>query len=454
MWRVFTLSLCLHVPPPMSSFDRPGANFQRALNTQSNILARPLKLARHRTGKVFRRSRRRASGQFLIIAGALTGIIAGMAAILLKATVHLLHGLMITSISVVGNAVLLLAPAAGLLLTALATKHLFSHERGEGITGVLPGHGRIQRSKTFSYLLRSALTVGCGGSLGLETPITVTGAALGDNLGSLFRLSPRRHELLLASGAAAGIAAIFNAPVAGAMFALEALLTGATAADFIPVLLAAVCGALCSHLVLSEDTLFCFRFRQHFDSGNIPYYLILGMFCGLLSRYFLFAVRNIRALFSRHLPPLPRALLGGLLLGGLCLLLPSLAGEGYGSITALATGLPRETVPILLLAGILKPLASALTHAAGGIGGSFAPSLFTGAFTGAAFAQAAGTLFHISLPVSNFTIVGMAGVLSGVMHAPLTAIFLIAEITGSYELMIPLMIVSAIAFLTARHANG
>lgn len=434
----------------------------------------PLFLARRTARESLRWGRRKASGQFLVLASILAGLLAGTAAILLKTVVHALH-LLVTERALphLGSAILVAAPVLGILLTALATRFFFSREKGKGIPGVLaamPGKGgRMEKTKTFSYLLRSTLTVGLGGSLGLETPIVVTGSAIGSNLGEIFRLSPKKRTVLLASGAAAGIAAVFNAPVAGVMFAAEVLIADVALADLIPVIIAAVCGALCSKIALREDILFFFRLRQHFDYSNVPYYLVLGCLAAPISLLFSRTVARAQALSQRFPHPLAKAMLGGLLLGGLCLAFPALFGEGYGSIKTLADGAPlgilsgspwqpsriSGTILIALLGTILllKILASSITHAAGGIGGNFAPSLFLGAFLGAAFSRAVDLIPGMRLPESNFTIVGMAGVLSGVMRAPLTAIFLIAEITGGYELMIPLMIVSSIAFLLVRHSE-
>ena len=462
---------------PLSRPEISGKNQERQLNTQRTGLRqspiRPFGTARQTARGTLRWGRRKASGQFLVLASILAGLLAGTAAILLKTVVHALH-LLVTERTLphLGPAVLIAAPVLGILLTALATRFLFSREKGKGIPGVLaamPGKGaRMEKTKTFSYLLRSTLTVGLGGSLGLETPIVVTGSAIGANLGDVFRLSPKKRTVLLASGAAAGIAAVFNAPVAGVMFAAEVLLAEMALSDLIPVIIAAVCGALCSKIALREDILFFFRLRQHFNYGNVPYYVVLGLLAGPISLLFSRTVARAQMLSQRISHFLPKALVGGLLLGGLCILFPALFGEGYGSIKTLADGDPWGILsgsPLQLSHGpgtllallaamlLLKTLASSLTHAAGGIGGNFAPSLFLGAFLGAAFSRAVDLIPGMHLPESNFTIVGMAGVLSGVMRAPLTAIFLIAEITGGYELMIPLMIVSSIAFLLVRHSD-
>lgn len=446
---------------------------RRGIAVRGRVL-RPLRLARRAARESLRRGRRKASSQFLILASIVVGLVAGTAAIVLKTTVHGLHELVADhGVRSIGLFALLLAPPAGLVLTALASRYLFQREKEKGIPGILsalPGRGgRIERTKTFSYLVRSVLTVGSGGSLGLETPIVVTGSALGSHLGAAFRLAPRKRSVLLASGAAAGIAAVFNAPVAGVMFAAEVLLADVALADLVPVLIAAVSGALCSRIALREDILFFFRLGQRFDYGNVPWYVVLGILSGPVSLFFSRTVARAQGYARRIHDPLLKAVLGGIALGAMCMLFPALFGEGYGSVKALADGDPWGILadgplqaargPAWMLVVVLwtvlglKAVASAITHAAGGFGGNFAPSLFVGAFCGAAFAHTAELLPGVVLPESNFALVGMAGILSGVMRAPLTAIFLIAEITGGYELMIPLMIVSSFSFLIVRQAS-
>ncbi|KYP13558.1 chloride channel protein, partial [Flavihumibacter sp. CACIAM 22H1] len=277
----------------------------------------------------------------------------------------------------------------------------------------------------------------------------------------------RERSLLLACGAAAGIAAVFNAPIAGVIFAIEILLTETIVSYFIPLMIAAVTGALCSRIILQESILFNFRLREAFDYNNVPFYILLGFAAGFLSLYYARIFKGTeKKMHGMNPHPYQRAVLAGLFLVVLMAVFPPLFGEGYNTISFLASGNPSGIVEkfigrdylnewgLLFFAGailLLKPVATGITLGGGGNGGNFAPSLFVGAYLGFFVSRLANNTKWLHLPEANFSLVGMAGVLSGVMYCPLTAIFLIAEITNGYELFIPLMLVSAISFFIVKH---
>lgn len=319
----------------------------------------------------------------------------------------------------------------------------------------------------YSQIIQSAVTVGLGGSAGLESPIAVTGSAIGSNFAQTYRLNYKDRKLLLASGASAGIAAAFNAPIAGVMFAFEILLTGVVFTDFIPLVVAAVCGSLLSRIILNEEVLFKFSARQDFNYHNIPYYLVLGIVSGLYGRYFIVISKYVEHYFHNlKLSKIKKALIGGLALSVLCLLFPPLFGEGYESIKSFTNGDInhiiqhsflgyidyKEYVIIIFLALIclFKAFATSITIFSGGNGGNFAPALFAGGTMGYLFAIICTQIGFAHVPVINLIVVGMAGMMSGVLYAPLTAIFLIAESSSGYDLFIPLMIVCVISFLIAK----
>lgn len=403
--------------------------------------------------------------QFLIFSAILIGLTAGLGAVLLKLLVHFL----ITHIEIVsGNKQLYIAmfPLLGIGLCVLYVRYLNGNKLGKGIANIKHAIAKkssiLPKDQTYSHIVTSGLTVGFGGSSGLESPIVTTGASIGSNFGRIYKLSYKERTLLLACGAAAGIAGAFNTPIAGVLFALEVLVVEANITAFIPILIAAASGALCSKIILQEDVLLNFTLREPFDYVNVPFYALLGLVCGFCSYYYGRVFLATERYFKRfENNKVLKLLVGGVGLFVLIWLVPPLFGEGYGSIKLLANYHPADvfknsalsfisfTKPILYLSLIcvvlLKPVATAFTVGSGGNGGNFAPSLFVGAFVGFLFSSFVTDL-GIPLPVSNFTLVAMAGILSGVFHAPLTGIFIIAEVTGGYELIIPLMIVSAMSY--------
>jgi CIC family chloride channel protein len=420
------------------------------------------------------RLHRRLSGkQFLIVGAVIVGLWAGLTAVILKITVHYLQE-NIRELGMSYSWIYLITPAFGILLTVLFVRYFLNGDLIKGTSHVLLAIARkssfLSGKETFSHAITSALTVGFGGSAGLESPIVQTGSAIGSTFSSFFPIGYRDRTLLLACGAAAGIATAFNAPIAGVLFALEVLLVDISVTAFIPLLIAGATGALCSKIILSEGILLSFKHISDFNYHNVPYYILLGIVCGLVSVYYLKAFGKTEKWLTRLVPSRAlRFLVGVSVLGGLIMLFPPLFGEGYVSIITLATLDPQQLTkgsalsgfinePIslglfILGVGLIKVFAVSCTLTAGGNGGNFAPSLLVGACIGFAFAFLLNASGFASLPASNFSVVAMAGVLTGIFHAPLTAIFLIAEVTGGYELIIPLMIVSALSTGVSKYLH-
>lgn len=362
-------------------------------------------------------------------------------------------------------------PIVGILLTAFVIKKFLdgSIEKGTSqiMIAVAKKSGIMPRKQMYAQIVTSSLTVGLGGSAGLESPITITGAAFGSNYAQKYRLNYKDRTLLLACGVAAGIAAAFNAPIAGVLFAIEVILADMSVTAFIPIMISAATGALVTNVLLKEDILLSFHQQLTFDYHNIPYYIVMGIAAGLVSVYHARTFRKVEHFFERYKnKTYKKAIIGASILAVLIFFFPTLFGEGYESIKILSNENPGKMLEntvlnpfkdneiiLLLFVGatmLLKVFATGLTLGSGGNGGQFAPSLFVGSYLGFCVAKFFNLIGLSHLPVSNFTIVGMAGVLSGLFHAPLTAIFLIAEITGGYGLMVPLLIVSSISFAITK----
>ncbi len=410
--------------------------------------------------------------QFLIFSGILVGLSSGLAGVLLKLIVHYIHFLITSKVHFEDQLVFyILFPFAGIVLTTLVVVYFFKGQDRKGIGAILTEiaqhSSKIAPVKMYSQIVQSAITVGLGGSAGLESPIAVTGAAIGSNFAQTYNLDYKERTLLLAAGATAGIAAAFNAPIAGMMFAFEILLAGVVFSDFIPLAVAAVCGSLLSRIILKEEVLFQFTARHAFDYHNILFYLIFAFLCAFYARYFVVVAKFVEHRFEQlHISKIQRAIIAGCLLSFLCVALPPLFGEGYATVKALSNGHIKEIIEnsffkyfeyrqwmvilFLALVVLLKAFATPITIFGGGNGGNFAPSLFAGGFLGYLFSLICTQLGFEQVPVTNLVIVGMAGVMSGVMYAPLTAIFLIAESSSGYDLFIPLMIVAVISFLIAK----
>ncbi len=407
--------------------------------------------------------------QFIMVIATLTGFTSGLLAVLLKTIVHYLQH-WIKEIPVTRFAYLLF-PAIGLLITVFIIRHFFGGQIERGIAMVLRAIARrssfIPLNHTYLHVVTSSITVGLGGSVGLEAPIVATGAAAGSNLSRISDLNYQERTLLIACGAAAGIAAVFNAPIAGVIFAIEVLLAETVVSYFIPLIIASVAGVLCSKIILNENFLFNFVLKQTFDYKNVPYYVLLGILAGFVSLYY---ARIFKATEKRihqwKMNSYLKAVVGGAFLLAIYFVLPPLFGEGYGSVKLVADGTFNTfadntslfaklgehwgIIAFTALIFLFKPIAAGITIGSGGNGGNFAPSLFSGAYLGFFFSKLINSAPWIKIPIGNFSLVGMAGVLSGVMYCPLTAIFLIAEITNGYELFIPLMIVSSISFFIVK----
>ncbi|PIQ22423.1 MAG: chloride channel protein [Cytophagales bacterium CG18_big_fil_WC_8_21_14_2_50_42_9] len=415
-----------------------------------------------------------SKNQLLIAFSILVGLTAGVGAVILKTLVHTIRGILVANNYSIASQyqIYINFPLIGILLTVLFIRLFLKDKFERGVPSVLKAisrkSGRLERHKMFTHIITSALTVGFGGSAGLESPIVVTGSAIGSNYGKMPFFNYKERLVLLACGAAAGIAAVFNAPIAGLLFALEVLLTDVTISAFIPLILASVTGVLCSKIILREDLLFSFRSLQAFDYHNLFFYLLLGFLSGLVSLYYAYVTLKVESLFHRFGPSrkLIKVLVGGAILGVLIFIFPPLFGEGYESIKDLSQGnledlfqhtlyeqMHDQELFILIFIGaiaLVKVVATSITLASGGNGGNFAPSLFVGGYVGFFFSRFTNLVSSFRLPEDNFTVVGMAGILAGVMYAPLTAVFLIAEITQGYDLIIPLMVVSVTSYALVR----
>lgn len=410
--------------------------------------------------------------QFIFLSSVLVGISSAFAVIVLKTFAH-----WVFTFATYVNSILKLSfinsilPIAGLLLTVLVVKRLLGGTIEKGTPQILYAVAKkasiIPRKQMYAHIMTSSLTVGLGGSAGLESPIVVTGAAFGSNYAQKYKLSYKDRTLLIGCGVAAGIAAAFNAPIAGVLFAIEFLLVDVSISAFTPIMIAAATGALVSEIVLDETILLNFRQQQEFDYHKIPFYILLGILTGFIAVYFTRNFQKTEHYFHRlKMNSYKKALLGASLLAVLVFVFPTLFGEGYESIKVLAESNPGEILENTLFSSfkdnswvllafvcatmLMKVFATAITLGSGGNGGNFAPSLFVGSYVGFVFSKFFNLTGLTHLPVSNFTMVGMAGILSGLFHAPLTAIFLIAEITGGYSLMLPLMIVASISFAISK----
>ncbi|MGE8554986.1 MAG: chloride channel protein [Chryseobacterium jejuense] len=415
---------------------------------------------------------RLSRNQFLVLSGILVGCTAGLAGVILKTLVHNIHYFITNKVHFEYQILFYIVfPFLGIVLTTLIVLTLFKGQDRKGIGAILyeiaQNSSIVASVKMYSQVIQSAVTVGLGGSAGLESPIAVTGAAIGSNFAQTYRLNYKERTLLLAAGATAGIASAFNAPIAGIMFAFEILLTGVVFTDFIPLVVAAVCGSLLSRILLQEDVLFRFYTREAFNYKNVPYYLILGVVTGLYARYFVIISQKVEHFIKGlQLSKMRKAMFGGAVLSLLCVLFPPLFGEGYDTVKAFTNGNTHSIIEnsffryfeigdwtiivFLVLVLLLKAFATSFTIFSGGNGGNFAPSLFAGGTVGYLFALVCQHIGFTDVPVTNLVLVGMAGAMSGVMYAPLTAIFLIAESSFGYDLFIPLMIVSIMSYLIAK----
>ncbi len=401
------------------------------------------------------------------------GVLAGLAAMVLKWMIHLISGTLTADLNVSeGNYLYILYPVIGILLACWYVRYVVRDNISHGVTRVLysisQNKSRLKPHNMYTSIVASSITIGFGGSVGAEGPIVYTGAAIGSNLGQAFRLSPRVLMILVGCGAAAGIAGIFKAPIAGMLFTLEVLMLDLTTVTVMPLLIASISAASIAYIFTGYEFEFFFVQSEPFITERIPFFIGLGVICGFVSLYFTRIMFMMETFFKKHLGvQWKKSVVGGAILASLVFLFPPLYGEGYGAINSLLNGDPSSIVDgsifygdrddvafIILYIGfiiLMKAFATSATNGAGGVGGTFAPSLYVGCMTGFFFAYLINNLgFGMDLSVKNFALMGMAGVMSGVMHAPLMGIFLTAEMTGGYELFLPLLIVSAISYGTIK----
>lgn len=410
--------------------------------------------------------------QFTLILSFLVGLFAAIAAFILHWLIEEIELLLTSKFDTnTFNWMYLVYPVIGIYLTSLFVRYIVKDEISHGITRILYAisskRSRLKGHNCWSSVIASAITIGFGGSVGAEAPIVLTGSAIGSNLGKLFKMDNKTLMLLVGCGAAAAIAGIFKAPIAGLVFTLEVLMIDLTMASLLPILISSVTATCFTYIFTGSDPLFFFHLDNAWPVERVPANILLGIFGGFVSLYFIRTMTACESMFGKiKNRPMLKLLLGALILSPLIFLFPSLYGEGYGSINILLNGKTEaewETIlhnspfygnseillPYIGMVLLTKVFATSATNGGGGCGGTFAPSLFIGAFAGFFFARI-WNIYEIGiyLPEKNFALLGMSAVMAGVMHAPLTGIFLIAEITGGYQMFIPLMIVSICAYLT------
>ncbi len=404
--------------------------------------------------------------QLLIFLSFLIGVLTALAAYILKSFIHFIQHILTSNLSEGVNYMYLVFPAAGILIASLFVKYVVKDDISHGITKILYAISQrksfIKLHNVWSSIVASSITIGFGGSVGAEAPIVLTGSAIGSNLGRFFKVEQRYLMLLIGCGAAGAIAGIFKAPIAGLVFVVEVLMLDLTLFTVMPLLVSSVTAATFSYLVMGQKAMFDYSHNDLFELERIPFVIVLGIFCGFVSLYFTKAMLWTESKFKK-MSHWQRFALGAVMLSSLIFLLPPLYGEGYETIntligsthefSSLLEGSPFYqfkdygwSIPIFMMGVmLLKSFATSATNGGGGTGGTFAPSLFVGCIAGFVFSfvlNKVGGEYFPFLPTQNFALMGMAGVMAGVMHAPLTGTFLIAELTGGYELFLPLLIVS------------
>lgn len=411
--------------------------------------------------------------QFLLFVSFLIGILTALAAYILKVLIHLIQNLLTSNfVNNEVNFLFLIYPVIGIFLAGLFVKYVVKDDISHGITKILYAISQrrsfIKLHNVCSSIIASSITIGFGGSVGAEAPIVLTGSAIGSNLGRFFKLEPKYLMLLIGCGAAGAIAGIFKAPITGLVFVIEVLMLDLTLFTVMPLLVSSVTAATFSYIMMGTKAMFEYSHGDTFLMERIPFVILLGIFCGFVSLYFTRAMIWFEGIFKK-LTYWHKFLLGASVLSILIFLLPPLYGEGYNTINTLING--KEVYDNILFGSffyqfrdqnwslviflgavlLLKVFATAATNGGGGTGGTFAPSLFVGCIAGFIFSSISNKIGgFIKLPEENFALMGMAGVMAGVMHAPLTGTFLIAELTGGYELFLPLLIVSGCAYFTIR----
>lgn len=408
--------------------------------------------------------------QFILLLSLLVGVLSALAAYALKHLIHFIQHLLTGGFDAhTFNWLYLVYPVIGILITGLFIRKIVRDDISHGVTKVLYAiscrMGKIRRHNTWSSLIASGITIGFGGSVGAESPIVMTGSAIGSNLGSFFKMEKKVMMLLIGCGAAGAVSGIFKAPIAGLVFVIEVLMLDLTMSSLLPLLISSVTAATLSYILMGTEATFEFHMENAFSIARVPHVMTLGVVCGLVSLYFTHVTVAIERQFKKLNNPYVKLAIGGSILSVLIFLFPPLYGEGYETINHLINGSSENIILenslfyghakllflYMLFIILFKAVASTVTNCGGGCGGIFAPSLFLGCVTGYLFA-ALCNMSGIGLPVSdkNFALFGMAALMSGVFHAPLTGVFLIAELTGGYALFLPLMIVSVCSYLTVR----
>ena len=408
--------------------------------------------------------------QFILLLSFVVGVISSLAAFVLKHFIEFIQHLLTGSFeSDSFNWLYLIYPVVGIFITGLFIRNVVRDDISHGVTKVLYSisrrQGRIKRHNMWSSLIASGITIGFGGSVGAESPIVFTGSAIGSNLASFFKMDQKVMMLLIGCGAAGAVSGIFKAPIAGLVFTLEVLMLDLTMSSLLPLLISSVTAVTLSYLLSGTDAMFHFQLDDAFSVSRVPYVMLLGIMCGLISLYFTHVTAGVEKFFRRFQNPYARLAIGGSVLSILIFLFPPLYGEGYNMINHLMNGSSADVILnnslfyghanllflYMALIILFKVFASTVTNCGGGCGGIFAPSLFLGCISGYLFAGLCNMFgFGEVLPDKNFALFGMAALMSGVFHAPLTGIFLIAELTGGYNLFLPLMIVSVCSYLTVR----
>lgn len=410
---------------------------------------------------------------FILILSVMVGVLTAFAGLILKSLIHLIQNFLTENFDTQSaNYLYLLYPVIGIFLAGLFVRYIVKDDIGHGVTKILYAisrrQSRIKPHNTWSSVVASSITIGFGGSVGAEAPIVLTGSAIGSNLGSFFKMEHKTLMLLVGCGAAGAISGIFKAPIAGLVFTLEVLMIDLTMASLLPLMISCVTAATVTYMFTGFEAMFRFHLDNQFALERLPFVILLGIACGLVSLYFTRAMDFTENIFRKYRNPYTKLLIGGTILSILIFVFPPLYGEGYDTINLLLDGkgydewittmnhslfygLPDMFLIYLLLIVLLKVFASSATNGGGGCGGIFAPSLFLGCITGFIFANFSNQFdWSPMLPEKNFALLGMAGIMSGVMHAPLTGIFLIAELTGGYDMFFPLMVVSVCSYLTIK----
>lgn len=418
------------------------------------------------------RQQRLSDKQFTLVLAFFVGVFAAIAAFILHSLIHMIQSLVMRGMEVESyNWLYLVLPVVGIWLTMIFVKYVVRDNISHGITRILYAistkKSRLASHNCWSSVIASAITIGFGGSVGAEAPIVLTGSSIASNLGQRFRMNNKTLMLLVGCGAAAAIAGIFKAPIAGLVFTIEVLMIDLTMASISPILIASVTATCFTYVFVGDDQLFTFHIVHPWAVDRVPSNILLGIFCGMVSLYFIRMMTACENVFGRMQNRYAKLTCGGIMLSTLIFFFPSLYGEGYTAINILLqAGTEADWsrimehsmfygggtyILLLYVAGVIltKCIATASTNGGGGCGGTFAPSLFIGAFAGFFFARI-WNMYDVGpiLPEENAALLGMAGVMSGVMHAPLTGVFLIAELTAGYDLFMPLMIVSVCAYLT------